>query len=142
MRHRDESGQLMVLTMGLTLVVFAVAGLAIDGTRAFVLRRSLQNTADSAAVAASAEIDTSVYYSSGGSQVRLDERRAESVAVESLNVRGFAADAELVADEHIVTVVLRSESRTTFLKLVGIDNIPVVVTSSARAFPQAVPNGP
>ena len=142
MREQDESGQLMVLTMGLTLVVFAVAGLAIDGTRAFVMKRSLQNAADSAVVAASAEIDTSMYYASGGSQVRLDEQLARSVAIRSLTERGFPADAELVADEHFVTVVLRSESRTTFLKLVGIDNIPVVVTSSARAFTQAVPNGP
>jgi uncharacterized membrane protein len=53
---RGEHGQTTVLVVGLALVVFAVTGLAVDGTRAFLLRRTLQNVADASAVAAAGEI--------------------------------------------------------------------------------------
>lgn len=142
MTDRDEGGQLMVLTMGLTLVVFAIAGLAIDGTRALIAKRSMQSSADAAVVAAAAEIDRSHYYGSGGSQVRLEPSRAESVATRALAIRGLPVTAELVADQHLVTLVLRSQSPTSFLRLVGIDKIPVAVSSQASAFPQVVPHAP
>jgi len=45
-RRADETGQVIVLALGLTLVAFAVAGIAVDGTRVFLARRSLQNLAD------------------------------------------------------------------------------------------------
>jgi hypothetical protein len=56
----DERGQIAVLALGLALVVFAIAGLAVDGTRAFLARRSLQNLADAAALAGAGELDTDV----------------------------------------------------------------------------------
>ena len=142
MKRGDESGQLMVLTMGLALVVFAVAGLAIDGTSAFLIRRSLQNAADSAAVVGASQIDTSLYYGSGGSQVRLNSGRAEVAAIRSLEERGLRTTTELVAEGNMVTIVLRTGSPTTFLKLVGIDEIPVAVSATARPFSQVVTDVP
>lgn len=138
MKVRDERGSMAVLTIGLTLVVFAVAGLAIDGTQAFIARRSLQSAADGAAVAAAGEIDVTTYYRSGGAIVRLDPRRAESAAARSLALRGIDATVRLRSDENGTELRLVSEVRTTWLRLVGIEAIPVSATSRAEPFPQNV----
>ena len=53
----DERGTVTVLTIGLVMVVVAIAGLAVDGTRVFIERRALQSAADGAAVAAAAQVE-------------------------------------------------------------------------------------
>jgi Flp pilus assembly protein TadG len=130
----DQRGQVTVMALGLALVAFAVAGLATDGTRAFLLRRTLQNAADSAALAGASELDTDVYYSSGGRETVLDPSRARSVALEWLGRRGLTARSTIAATPTEVNVSLRDEVRTAFLALVGIDRIPVAVSASARPF--------
>lgn len=135
MRYRAEAGQVTPLIVGLTLIVLAVSGLAVDGTKAFLLRRSLQNLADAAALAGAGEVDTSAYYSSGGEDVSLERGRATRIALVWL--RGERLDARAVVDstEDEVRVVLRGRAPTSFLRLVGISHIPVAV--EARAAPVA-----
>lgn len=135
MRSDDQSGHMTILTIGLTLVVFSIAGLAVDGTKAFLLRRSLQNAADSAAVSAASSIDARSYYASGGATVELDEARARIVASRVLERRGLGA-AEFSSEGDVVSIVLVGESPTSFLRLVGIENIPVGASASATPFPQ------
>ena len=43
----SERGQVTVMALGLALMSLVMAGLAVDGTKAFLLRRTLQNAADS-----------------------------------------------------------------------------------------------
>ena len=129
----------MILTVGLALVVFAVAGLAVDGTRVFLMKRSLQNVADGAAVSGAASIDTSAYYASGGSRVVLDRARVGRMASEVIASRGIPVTAAFTDEDDVVTVTVRAEVRTTLLRLVSIETIPVAATSSATAFPQVVP---
>jgi Flp pilus assembly protein TadG len=131
---RAERGQVTVMALGLALVAFAVAGLATDGTRAFLLRRTLQNAADSAALAGASELDTDLYYSSGGTETVLDPARARVVALEWLGRRGLTARSAITATPTEVSVSLRDELRTAFLGLVGIDRIPVAVIATARPF--------
>jgi Flp pilus assembly protein TadG len=131
---RGERGQVTVMALGLALVAFAVAGLATDGTRAFLARRALQNAADSAALAAASELDTDAYYESGGSQAVLDPARARGVALEWLGRRGLDARPAIAATSSHVTVSLRDSVRTAFLGLVGIERIPVAAVATARPF--------
>jgi Putative Flp pilus-assembly TadE/G-like len=84
-----EQGQTTILVVGLALVVFAVAGLAVEGTRAFLFRRTMQNIADSSVLAAAGEIDQSRYYASGGRVLRLDPTQADETARQWLNRRGI-----------------------------------------------------
>ena len=137
----DESGQITVLTLGFALVVFAVAGLAVDGTKAFIARRSLQNTADAAAVSGAGAIDAARYYRSGGSDIRLHLGRAEDEALRVLSQRSLAASADVLTGEGGVRVLLRTRVATSFLRLVGIDAIEVSATAAAEPFPQRVPIG-
>ncbi len=139
-RMRSEVGQVSLLALGLAVVTFAVAGLAIDGTRAFLLRRTLQNAADASALAGSGGLDSSSYYSSGGARIVLDPDAARRAALELLQRRGIDGQVSVVADASAVQVSLRGEASTSFLSLVGIGGLPVAVV--ARAEPVGGDAGP
>ena len=134
MRQRAESGQTTILALGLALVAFAIAGLAVDGTRAFLLRRSLQNAADAAAVGAAGELDTSSLYATGGRNVAIDPSSARAAAIELLSGRSLPARASISADATGVTVVLRASLPTTFLGVVGVGTVPVAAEARAEPF--------
>ena len=128
----DDSGQTTVLVLGLALVTFAVAGLAVDGTRAFLHRRTLQNAADSAALAAAGEVDRDLYYSSAGRTVKLDPRAAATTAGRWLQRRGIQASATFGVSGNSIGVTLTGSLPTTFLGLVGIDQIRVAASATAE----------
>jgi uncharacterized membrane protein len=130
--RRDESGQTTILVLGLSLLAFAVAGVAIDGTRAFILRRSLQNAADAASVAGAGELDEQAYYHSGGMDIELDAEAAAGTAESYAARRGIPWTSSVETDREGVYVVLRAKSPTTFLRLIGIEAIPVAVESLAE----------
>lgn len=129
---QQQRGQVTVLILGLALVVFAVSGLAIDGTRAFLFRRTLQSSADAASLAAASELDRSAFYMSGGRKRILDEEGAERAAARWLSLRGLGAQSEIRVEDERVVVVLRDVLPTSFLALVGIDQIPVAVVAAAE----------
>ena len=135
----NESGHITVLTLGMVFVVLAVCGMTIDGTRAFLLRRSLQNAVDAASTGGAAEIDRRTYYRSGGSVVELRPARARWMAGRILSMRGITATPSIEADERFVAVILRTEMETGLLRIVGIPKITVGAEARARAFPQVVP---
>ena len=128
----DDRGQVAVLVLGLALLAFAVAGIAIDGTRAFLMRRTLQNAADASALAAASELDDQSYYASGGRLVQLDPEAAERIAASYLARRGLRVVPAIEADDERVAVVLRTEIDTMFLRLIGIDSLPVAARADAR----------
>ena len=138
MKRGDERGQATVLVIGLALVVFAIAGLAVDGTRAFLFRRSLQNSADAAALAAAAELDRAAYYSSGGQTAVLEEDAARAAASKWLELRGLPLTAQVAVTPTRVEIVLRGRVPTTFLGLAGIAEIPV----AARAYAAPIAGNP
>jgi Putative Flp pilus-assembly TadE/G-like len=135
----DERGQVSVLALGLALISLAIAGLAVDGTRAFLLRRTLQNAADSASLAGAGEIDRGDYYSSGGQDVGLSVREAARTAREHLQQRAIDADVSLEVEDDGITLVLRDTSDTLFLGLIGIPKVPVAVESNAAAITGELP---
>lgn len=137
MIRRDESGQVALLVLGLALVAFAIGGVAVDGTRAFLLRRTMQNAADAAAVAAAGELHVSRYYASGGDDIGIDASSARRTALEWLGKRGVKARYGIAVQDDGVHIVLREELPTTFLGLVGVRSIPVAV--EAAAAPVGVP---
>lgn len=120
------------MVLGLALVCFAVAGLAVDGTRVFLARRSLQSAADAAATAGAAELDAAAYYRSGGRTVALDPDAARTVAARWVARRGLDVRVAIAADVRTVTVALRQRVATSWLGLVGIDSIPVGATARSR----------
>lgn len=132
----DERGQVTVLVVGMTMVVFAVAGLAVDGTRAFLFRRTLQSAADAAALAGASEIERTTYYASRGRSIRLDTERARGAALQSLRIRRLPARFSVMTDEDRVVVILRGTTRTIFLRLVGMGQIKVAVEAVSLPVPE------
>ena len=131
MSIRDERGQVTVLVLGMAMLAFAVAGLAVDGTRAWLLRRSLQNAADAAALAGAGELDRRMYYASGGRSVGLDPQESEAVAERWLDDRAVEARTSVVSTRDRVAVEMKAEMTTTFLALVGVRTLEVAVESHA-----------
>ena len=134
-RLSRETGSASVLVVGLALVTFAISGVAVDGTRALLFRRSLQNVCDAVALSASSQLDESRYYRSGGDAVRLDPGAARAVAARAAALRGLDARLSVSTNGSRVEVVLRGEVATTFLGLVGIDSIPVAASATASPVP-------
>ncbi len=130
----NERGQTTVLVLGMALLAFAVAGLAVDGTRAWLYRRSLQNAADAAALAGASEVDRAAYYASGGRDLVLDGD-AGTVASRWLSRREFAARARVESTDDRVVVEMRGEVATTFLALAGIRTIEIAVRADAAPVP-------
>ena len=128
----NESGQVTVFVIGMSLVAFAVVAFTIDGTRAFLMRRTLQNAADAAAIAGASQLDQSSYYSSGGNRVLIDPARGRAAATSWLSARGLDASAGVDATSSRVHVVLRTRVATPFLNLIGIGSVPVAAEGTAE----------
>ena len=126
-----------MLVLGIFFVVFGVVAFAVDGTRAFLMRRTLQNAADAAALAGASELDLSTYYRSGGRRIQLDEDASEDIARRYLAHRGIDASAQIVAHEGAVRVELRSKLPSTFLNLIGVQAIPVAAAATAEPLSEA-----
>ena len=135
----NERGQVTVMALGLALMSLVMAGLAVDGTRAFLLRRTLQNAADSASLAGAGAIDGDTYYGSGGETVELSPDDAARTARRYLALRGLDARVSLEVEDENVSIVLRGTSGTLFLGLVGISEVPVAVQSNASAIAGELP---
>jgi Flp pilus assembly protein TadG len=131
----DEAGQTTILVLGLAMLCFAIAGIAVDGTRAWLYRRTLQNAADASVLAGAAELDRASYYSSAGEIVELDPVAARAAAGEWLAKRGLPVRSLVEADTGGVRVEVRGSVDTTFLSLIGVAKLPVA--AEARAEPIA-----
>lgn len=131
----NERGQTTVLVLGMALLAFALAGLAVDGTRAWLYRRTLQNAADAAALAGAAELDRAAYYESGGHELVLDEAASEETAIRWSTSRVAGARAAVDSSPDRVTVEMRGTVPTTFLALAGIEDIDVAVRADAAPIP-------
>lgn len=133
----DERGQTTVLVLGIFLVVLGVVAFAVDGTRSFLMRRTLQNAADAAALAGTSELDKPIYYRSGGRRVQLDVDSSEEIARTYLSHRDLDVSAEITADEGAIRVELRAALPSTFLKLIGVESIPVAAAATAEPLSEA-----
>lgn len=132
-----ERGQTTIMVIGICMIVMAVLGLTVDGTRAFLYRRTLQSAADAAALAGAGEIDRIGYYATRGRAIRLEEDAARRAASRWLELRALGARATVSSSPSRVSVTLRGEVSTLFLRVVGIGRVPVAVESASSPF--AVP---
>jgi uncharacterized membrane protein len=124
------------MVVGLALVCFAIAGLAVDGTRAFLFRRTLQNGADASALAAASELDEALFRKGSG-DIIVAREAAEVIARSFIERRGLEVAASVTASDEGVRVLLRGAVDTTFLGLVGIDELPVSAVAEGTPVPGA-----
>jgi uncharacterized membrane protein len=123
MMARDR-GDISVMAMVLLLMVFAAAGLIVDGGRVMVARRHASNVAEAAARAA---VSTITPISD------LDPVAARAAAFGYATRAGVAAaDVEVVVGPQTVRVTVVERRRSVFLALGGVSVLTVRATGVAR----------
>jgi Flp pilus assembly protein TadG len=126
-----ERGSATILLVGLSLVLFACAGLAIDGGRAINARDKATDVAEQAARAGSGELDDALLRGPGGT-VALDEPAAKLRADQFVADAGASYTPTTTTTADSVTVVVSWTYKTTILGIVGINSIDVSGSATAR----------
>ena len=137
----DDSGSVLILLLGLTLLCLALVLLVTDASRVYLAKRSLAAQADAAALAGVQDVDLDAYYGATGADAPLpldpDAARDAVVAhLQSLADTGslqgevVAVDADAVG----VTVTLRAVVDLPFGAAYGAgDGVTVEATARAEA---------
>ena len=126
---RREEGQALVMVAVMMVGLVSVVGLVSDGGLVFAQRRDLQNAADAAAAAAAMQIDEDVYRTTG--DVVLDERWARETAARYLAAED-GVSYEISTSPDSVEVSVSRQASTSFLGLIGIDDVDVSARASAE----------
>jgi Flp pilus assembly protein TadG len=129
----------VLVYLAVTLPVFmAMVGLAIDGALLLTARRELQSVVDGAARAGATRLDVESLRGGGDGDVKLDAVRARAASVSYLE-QSLDADIAWHAQPTVhvevgrvrVRVAVDGELRTAFLRVVGVDRVPVAATADA-----------
>ena len=121
-----------VFVIGLSLVLFGVAGLAIDGGRVINAKDRAFDVAEQAARSGANQIDVPTLRKSG--QVVLRPDTARTAAADYVgSYSGYTLDGPIGTTATTVTVSLRATVPTTLLSLVHIDSIDIAGTATASA---------
>jgi len=128
----------VLVYLALVLPIFvAMAGLAIDGALLLTARRELQSTVDGAARAGATRIDVSALRQSPA-QIELDPSSARAAALGYLadsvpsNVAWLSAPRVRVEVGRVrVGVEVDGELRPAFLRVVGIERVPLSASAHA-----------
>lgn len=122
--------------LGLVLVLFGFAGLAVDTWRVFAERQALAGLADSASIAGATAIDVDVFRSTG--IVQLDEAAAEQRALDYLASSAPALDDDITAAVAFpaggIEVTLDRDVEPTLIR-VFLGNDPIHMRVSAYSIP-------
>jgi Flp pilus assembly protein TadG len=116
----------------------SMAGLAIDGGVLLATRRQLQSVADGAARAGATRLDLDRLRASGGADVQLDQMLATQAAATYLDERltrelqwPAAPVTHVEAGARRVHVLIQGTLRPAFLRVVGINSVPVEASAFA-----------
>jgi Flp pilus assembly protein TadG len=137
---RSDRGSVTFWTLGLSILLLAFGGLAIDFWRALALQRELAAIADSMAVAAASGIDEDFYRLTG--EVIIDPSRAAglgSAYVESQDVDLVEVNVETAPDGSTVSVLVVGELELGLMGAFVDQSEPVTINARASAVPTLVP---
>ncbi|MBN1174646.1 MAG: hypothetical protein JXA67_20955 [Micromonosporaceae bacterium] len=124
-----DAGQVTPFAVVMVTALLLVAGLVLDAGMALSTKVQALDTAQAAARVGAQQLNLHVYRTTGVAE--LDPARAEQAArtwLASAGVQGTASATTAVA-----TVTVRRASRTQLLQLLGIHELGVTATASARA---------
>lgn len=128
----EESGTATLFVVMLSLVLFALAGLVIDGGLAINARQRVADDVEQAARAGAERIDVPTLRATG--VVRIDEPAARDAAAAFLTGRGYGA-GDLLVSTTATTVTARGHQKvpTALLSIVRITSFDVDAEATARA---------
>jgi len=131
-RH-SEQGSATVFVVGFAIVLFACAGLAIDGGRAINARDRVNDVAEQAARAGAGQLDGASLRAVDGTVV-LDGPAARSEADRFVKQASteYTPNTTIADDGGSVTVQVDWTYRTAILGIVGINSMAVSGTATAH----------
>jgi hypothetical protein len=132
LKYRTESGQVLILVALGLVAVMAMVVLAVDGGQLFAERRSAQNAADNAAMAAAYAI--------------CEDEDPNTAALDSAAINGYdnngatntvilnnpPDDGPYVGDDEYSEAIVDSHRSTYFAQLIGINELPVTTRAVSR----------
>ncbi|SFJ61799.1 pilus assembly protein TadG-related protein [Cellulomonas sp. KH9] len=130
--RRADRGSATPFVVGLTVVLFAVAGLVADGGRAINARVAITDDAEQAARVGADQVQDGSLRGSG--TPRIDPVAATSAAQQFLAARGYESSrVSISADDERVAVRVSDVVPTGLLQLILIDSFTVEGSATARA---------
>jgi hypothetical protein len=137
---RSDRGSVTIWMLGLSLLLLAFGGLALDFWRGLALQRELAAVADSAAIGGAAGIDVEHYRETG--VVLLDPARAgelasASIAFQDAEVSGVSVS--VAPGGGSVTVVVEGAVELGLLGVFVDQSEPLLVRATATAVPRLQP---
>lgn len=136
----DDRGSATIWMLGLSVLLLAFGGLALDFWRGLALQRQLAAVADSAAIAAASGIDEEHYRSTG--EVLLSPTRSRSLALASIDFQDIEVDDAVIVvapDGSEVAVQVGGRLELGLLGVLVDETEPLIVRASAAAVPQVLP---
>lgn len=128
----QQRGQAVVWVAAMLPFFLAIIGLTVDGEVVWNAERQLQGVADGAARAGAEALDTGAYYGSNGQTVALDPSAARQQAETYLLREESGARWSVSADSRQVVVRLRRSVPTSFVRIIGIDAVPLTASAVAE----------
>jgi Flp pilus assembly protein TadG len=129
--RRPDYGAVSVYFVGLSVMLFVLAGLVIDGGSAINARQRAADEAEQAARTGANQIVEESLRARGGTPV-IDDDRARAAIAEYMAATGDYADPVLI-DPQEVHVTVHSRTESTLLGLIGVSSFEVAATATARA---------
>ncbi len=120
--HQHERGSTLVYLALIMLVLIGFAGLALDGSHAYLERRHMQTAADAAALA-------------GARELALGRDPSSIITNYVSQNRGTLSSWSIINDGTGIRVQTSTNVATWFARAVGVNTIPVAATSEAGFLP-------
>jgi Flp pilus assembly protein TadG len=123
-----DAGSASIILVLITPALFAVAGLVVDGGRALNARQLAADQAEQAARAAADAVDIDAIRA--GSALAIDPLAARSAAERYLAAAGGSGSVSVGPGS--VTVTVTATTQTAFFAVIGINQINVTGSATAR----------
>jgi Flp pilus assembly protein TadG len=132
-RHdlRDDAGAAAVILVVLAPVLFALAGLVLDGGRAIAARQQAADLAEQAARAGADSLDVNTLRATG--QDTINPAAAQAAACRYVTVSEPGSGCTVAVSGGQVTVTVATSTPTVLLGLIGINTFHTTGWASADA---------
>lgn len=126
--RRGDAGNASIILVLITPAIFGVAGLVVDGGRALNARQRATDQAEQAARAAADAVNIDALRS--GTGLVIDPLAARTAAERYLTAAGALGSVSV--EPGSVTVTVTAKSSTAFFAVIGINQLSVTGTATAR----------
>ena len=123
-----DAGNASIILVLIMPALFAVAGLVVDGGRAINARQRAADQAEQAARAGADALDVNAVRA--GAALVLDPLAARAAAEHHLDASG--ATGTVAVSQSTVSVTVTATTATAFLAVIGVNQIDITGTATAR----------